>query len=570
MKESLYLAGETVIVNLSSRFYNSTEEIVSSDGFAVFLERYFKELAVRDIRVYRWLTNGRPLEEMVPSLIELTKSLLIAPAGRGRPQEMSELDCMKALYIVEDCYRSWRSRSRFTVISGNRADALAENFGEYDEKYSSLIRQLYRSCLEKLSGRAEKVIRETSGGTSGSCLLTKYRIRLPRGYASLRNIPFVARLLLKTPLMMDFDGAEDNIRPISLTANPLASFKLDSRDYYCLPLKVADLLCLTYFHKDYLAQAVCLANLFELAGENDCLEKKADLICLFGLPSDSQQIGYYHDVKNGIHLAAVYRNYRDESFVSIRNAILTLHDLAQLDRGRLPVRGSMMDIFFRDDSRKSLLLLGETGAGKSETLEALRSLSDEVRSDKTVKRLEVVFDGVGSLKIADGQVVANGSETGGFERIGNLSQSVVRDVEKGIFINMQKPDAMVILPFSGYETVRADHRVDMVLYANNYENTAGVERFADYEDCRSCLIEGKRVIRDDEGREMLVSGSPMKFCLTRQQSESYLSIMDEIFGRLLENGVFTGQLYTNLATDHPGNLRESARCLWELLRQQPN
>ena len=184
MKESLYLAGDTVIVNLSSHFYNSTEEIVSSDGFAVFLERYFKDLAVRDIRVYRWLTSGRPLEETVPSLI--------APAGRGRPQEMSELDCMKALYLVEDCYRSWRSRSRFTVISGNRADALVENFGEYDEKYSSLIRQLYRSCLEKLSGRAEKVIRETSGGTSGSCLLMKYRIRLPRGYASLSNIPFVA------------------------------------------------------------------------------------------------------------------------------------------------------------------------------------------------------------------------------------------------------------------------------------------------------------------------------------------------------------------------------------------
>ncbi|MCR5066929.1 MAG: hypothetical protein K6A14_02575 [Erysipelotrichaceae bacterium] len=565
MKQSLYMAGDTVIVNLSSRFYNFAEEIVSSDGFAVFLERYFKELAVRDIRVYSWLTNGRPLEETVPALTDLIRQLLIS---QERPEGMSELDCMKSIYIVEDCYRYWRSHKRFTVVSGNRAEALAENFGEYDEKYSSLISQLYRSCLRKLSGRSEKVIRRTAGGTNGSCLLMKYRIALPRGYASLRNIPFVARMLLKTPLMMDFDDAGEQLRPISLASNPLSSCRMDPRDYFCLPLKVCDFLCLTYFHKDYLAQACCLANLFELADESDCLQQRAHLICLFGLPAESHQLGYYHDEKNGIHLAAVCRNYREESFISIRNVILMLHDLAQLQRGQLPVHGSLVEIFFRDESRKSLLLIGETGAGKSETVEALRSLSDEIRNDKTVRRLEVVFDGVGSLKTVEGRVVACGSETGGFERMSDLGQSVVRDVENGIFINLQKKDAMVILPFSSYETIRGDHGIDMVLYANNYENAVGVERLESYEEFRSCLTEGKRMIRDPQGREMLVSSSPMNFGLNASQKERYLEIMDSVFTRLYENGVFAGQLYTNLANGRREKLQESARCLWELLRQQ--
>ncbi|MBR5048888.1 MAG: hypothetical protein IKX74_04540 [Erysipelotrichaceae bacterium] len=569
MKQPVYLAGDTVIINLSRKSYKSVDELVAGESFNAFLQRYFKDLAVRDIRIYRWLTNGRPLEETVPSLIELIRQLLVQGEEITEVQ-MSQLDRMKSLYIAEDCYSYWRSKKRFTLLSGNRADAMMSSFIDYDEKYNSLIRQLYRTCREKLLGRGDKIYRQTSSGSNASCLLMKYRIRLPGAYASLRNVPFIARVMLRTPIMMDFENADKHCDMASLDENPLDSFSLDIRDFFCLPLKVGDLLCLTCFHKDYLAQAICLVNMFELAEETDCLSRTPDLICLFGLTGEGARSGFYHDADNGIHLAALSSGNCDGSFSVIKDAILTLHNLAQLDRGRLPVRGSMMEIYFRDDTRKSLLLIGDMGAGKSETIEALMELSNELRTDRSVRRVEVVFDDMGTLRIADSRIVARGSETGGLERLDDLWQNVYRDIEKGVFINLQKQDPKVILPISSHEMINCDHVIDMVLYANNYAERIGIERFEHYGQFRDCLIEGRHMRKDPEGRNELASVFLANPCIPEERQPQCRQIMDEIFGKLFENEVYAGQLFTNLASGNQENLRESARCLWQLLGQLPS
>ena len=566
MKEQIYLSTDTVIVNLSAQPCNSADEIAGSEGFSSFLQLYFKQLAVRDIRVYRWLTNGRSLEEIVPSLIELVRQLLVS-GKMSAAEPMSEMDRYKALYIVEDCYSCWRSKKRFTVLNSNRSKAIASRFVDYDEKYCHLIRQIYRKCRQRLLGRDDKVYRQSESGSNGSALLAKYRLKLPGEYAALRNVPFISRLLLHTPIMMEFDSSYRMREPLFLEDNPLATAPFDSRDYFCLPLKVGDFLCLTYFHKDYMAQAICLTNLFELAEEVDCLSRKAELICLFGLPGEHGSCGYYHDEREGVHLAAVSCNYNNEHFAIFRDAVFTLHNLALMDRDILPVRGAMMEILFHDDSRKNLLLIGELGAGKSETIEALRSLSNEIRTDKSVRRVEVVFDDVGSLRIADGKVVAKGSAIGGLEGIDDLWQSIYRDIEKGIFINLQKDDPKVLLPITSYEMVSAEHAVDMVLYANNYENRIGVERFEKYEDCRRCLREGRHMVIDDQGKEEFTSTYFANPYGPAQREEQCQPIMDQVFGKLYENDVFVGQLFTNLASNQKDRLQESARCLWELIRQ---
>ena len=567
MKEDVYLSTDTVIVNLSAQSCRSVDELVGCLGFSAFLQLYFKQLAVRDIRVYRWLTNGRTLEETVPSLIELAGQLLVSGPQVDLTEEMNELDRLKALYIVEDCYRCWRSKKRFTVLNGNRSDAMAGSFAEYDEKYNALVWQLYRTCRQKLTGQDELVCRKSDAGSNASCLLAKYRIKLPAGYGLLRNVPFINRLLLRTPILMDFEAASEDNRPQWLDGNPLASLPLDSRDYLCLPLKVGEFLCLTYFHRDYLAQAVCLVNLFELASESECLSRKPELICLFGLPGDHGSTGYYWDSNNDVHLAAVSGNYNAEHFTNFRNVILTLHSLTLMDRGMLPVRGAMMEIFFRDDSRKRLLLIGEMGAGKSETIEALRTLSNEVRTDKSIRRIEMVFDEIGSLRISADGAVARGSAIGSLERINDLWPDIYRDIEKGIFINLQKDDPKVLLPITGYEMVNSDHPVDMVLYANNYQERIGLQRFTDYRDCRRCLLEGRHAVSSSEGQPQLVETSFANPYIPEEKKEQYLAIMDEVFGRMYEDGVFVGQLFTNLACGRKEDLAESARCLWDLLRQ---
>ena len=59
------------------------------------------------------------------------------------------------------------------------------------------------------------------------------------------------------------------------------------------------------------------------------------------------------------------------------------------------------------------------GAGKSESLEAFRSLGEEYISDMTV-----IFDDMGVLKIAQDGIYGYGTEIGAFVRLDDLDQGM--------------------------------------------------------------------------------------------------------------------------------------------------
>jgi predicted GTPase len=52
--------------------------------------------------------------------------------------------------------------------------------------------------------------------------------------------------------------------------------------------------------------------------------------------------------------------------------ILTLHNAIMMKRGRLPVHGAMVKINLKGDKSANIIFMGDTGAGKSESLEAFR------------------------------------------------------------------------------------------------------------------------------------------------------------------------------------------------------
>lgn len=569
MKDSFYMGNKTVVVNLSGQFYQTTEDIVASDGFSVFLKRYFQELAVRDIRVFRWLTNGRSLEEMVPSVITIAKQLLVLSEVEISKTILNKLDRIKTLYIVEDAYNYWRSKQRFSVVNNNTIPTAVNNFIDMDTHYNQLILQLYRCCEEKLQGRSNKVYRQMHSGTNASCVISNYKWKTASGYGHLRNIPFVIRVMLRTPILFHFESNKREGSFVEVEDNPVASFQYNNKDWLCMPLKVNDLLCYTYFHKDYMANGVSLANLFELADEEECHSRKPDLIVLFGNQDDKEQCGFYHDQKNDIWIGSVSDHWRAEYFGYIKKAILTLHNLCKMSRGALPVHGSMMEIYFRDGSRKSLILIGDSGAGKSESIEAIRHLSAiKKKEGKSIKRIEVVFDDMGSLKISGDKVVANGTETGAFVRLDDLSNaSAYQDMERSVFINPEKENARVILPVTNYESVCADHQVDMVLYANNYEERTGVERFENYEQGRQVFIDGKRMAMNTTQEKGLSSTYFANPFGPMQKQQLCQQLMDQIFNQLYANGVFVGQLFTNLGTEHKEKIEESAGELLDLLKK---
>ena len=100
MRKSFYMNDRTVIINFSAGYCESCEDILSSEGFGIFLGRYLKDLAVREINIYSWLTKGRDLDVIVSELTRLFKQLLVLKLDEMLDPMVDELNRLKLLFIV--------------------------------------------------------------------------------------------------------------------------------------------------------------------------------------------------------------------------------------------------------------------------------------------------------------------------------------------------------------------------------------------------------------------------------------------------------------------------------------
>lgn len=567
MRESFYMGKNVVVLDFSNEYYQNTEELVSSNGFKTFIGRYLKDLAIRDIKMFNWITNSRDLDEMVKDTIRLTKQLTVLDIEDIFNPRIDDINIAKALYIVEDAYNYWRAKQRFSVINAGTSNLSFMTFIEADSKYNQLVLELYRTCEEKLQGKSNKIYRQLQAGTNASFVIKKYRWNVPNGYSSLKNILFVNTVMLRTPILFHSESNKRVGTFVQNETNPLIPSVMNQKDWYCYPAKVGGLLCFVYFHKDYCFNGISLANLFELATEEECIGSKPDLICLFGNPDDKESCNFYHDEVNDIWVGSVSADWKVEYFGYIKKAILTLHNLCKMQRNALPIHGSMVNIYFKNGKKKSIVFVGDSGAGKSETIETLRKLSNEQIDNNSIQRLETVFDDMGSLHIKDGKVYANGTETGAFVRLDDLDKlTAYKDMERNIFINPEKTNARVIQPIVSYELTISDHPVDMLLYANNYENKIGIEKFETYQQGKKCFVEGKRMAMQTTQEKGLSSTFFANPFGPMQKQEQCLKIMDEIFDCLYKNNIYIGQIFTNLGTDCKENIVQSAQYLLTVLK----
>ena len=119
MRKPFYMNDRTVIINFSAGYCESCEDILSSEGFGIFLGRYLKDLAVREINIYSWLTKGRDLDVIVSELTRLFKQLLVLKLEEMLDPMVDELNRLKLLFIVHDAYNFWMSKERFSVLNAN-------------------------------------------------------------------------------------------------------------------------------------------------------------------------------------------------------------------------------------------------------------------------------------------------------------------------------------------------------------------------------------------------------------------------------------------------------------------
>lgn len=475
-----------------------------------------------------------------------------------------EYDPKDILASVEELYSYYRSLLRVSVISYNDNKIVGNEFRTIDTQFNDLVRKLYRILEEKLQGFENRTYRQVNAATNATILVQQHDWKIPAGYEELRDIDFINTVMLRPPMMMHTKSNKREGVFSAVEENPVDRFHGERGKWFCYPAKIGESLAFIYFNVDYLVNGITLSNLFELASPEEVEGQKPDLVVLFGLEKTEGMVShYYHDEKNDIWVGEVPYTDKTTYFGYMKKMCLTVHNLHQIYNGRLPIHGSMLKIKFTNGKEKNVVFFGDSGAGKSESIEALQELAD----DKIVS-METIFDDMGSFTLTDdGHIYAQGTETGAFVRLDDLSSAVAfNNMDRGVYLNPERKNARVIIPADTYQNVVKHHHIDMWLYANNYSDQVGIHRFDTKEEAEKVFIAGQRKAlgtTDEVGMSKTFFANPFG---PVQEPEKTKPVIDKVFTELFNKGVYVGEIFTHLGNDKSKDaLKESASELLDVL-----
>ncbi|MCX8063028.1 MAG: hypothetical protein N3D16_10655, partial [Anaerolineales bacterium] len=480
--------------------------------------------------------------------------------------------------FIEYLYDYWREYERF-LICDSEGDALDQRpyrtFNRTIESLTHLVRSVYRDIQENISGQHPNIYRQiVAGAELAAIALPKPIFSIVDDLQQLNQIPVIRQVLMYPPLLLNPPMNKRTGQFVQTEKNPLESLQLDPSEWLCYPAKVGPLLILIYFHELFYELGFTLSNLFELAEDEFLSNRAADAILLFGVPDGcidpnaTYPTVFYQHPENNLWIGAIPRRKEFGYFGYMKKMTLTLHNIVMMQRGRLPYHGAMVQFLLKTGREFNLLIIGDTGAGKSETLEAFRAIGDEA-----IRTMTIIADDMGSLEIQpNGEIIAYGTEVGAFVRLDDLSPGYAFGrLDRTIIMNPSQINARVVLPVTTYANVMRGAALDMVLYANNYEevddNHPIIERFSTPEDALTVFREGKSMSKGTTTSTGLVQAYFANIFGATQFQSLHESIAQRYFQAFFEQGIFVGQLRTRLGL--PGWERkgpeEAARALLDWL-----
>lgn len=575
MQSHFYHNQDLVLLNYSKIYPKNEIDVLQSEAFKKIFTRYFEHIMATKIKTKQYLLGGKtsPIytkEEAINKFLNFMKKLLVFELNEIEDAYLN--DRKEALAIVENFYNFYRQKLRLGIMEIKEDDEMGQahfmgstqrNFISIDTEFNRIVLSLYRILEEKLQGFPNKIYRQLSAASDGSLLLRKVAWQ-DEGYEKLRDIGFIDTLMLRTPLIIHPSTNKRTGSFDEIFENPIQAFVEDPSDWMCYPAKIGESLSFLYFHKDFIASGITLANLFELAIPSEYRHKKPDLICLFGMQHDEKGCKFYYDEKHKMYVGYVAYEKKIEYFGYLKKTALTLHNVSMLSKQKLPIHGSMVKIFFKNGKTKNVAFMGDSGAGKSETIEALRLVGED-----KIDQMEVIFDDMGSFVVEQGQVLAQGTEVGAFVRLDDLEKGTAyRDMNRSIFMNPETDNARVVIPISTYETIIEKHPVDIFLYANNYDDRYGMSRFDSVVSAKKTFVEGKRRAlgtTQEVGMSTTFFANP--FGPQQKQEESHV-LIDQVFQAFLNSNTYLGEIYTRLGVDRSSEgLKVAAQELLSFLEQ---
>ncbi|MGN0145238.1 MAG: phosphoenolpyruvate carboxykinase [Clostridium sp.] len=558
MKKEFSMSNDKVMINFTAKYCNSFESVLESNGFRRILEVYLRRAKKKNSISYRYLNkvlNTDSLIDIRRDLTQIIRYLTIMTA-----EEVIEIndaykklleDKDKFIEVVEDIYLFWRKLERYTIVHRYKVQEglAAVSFTEANANFSALILNLYRKIEMHVVGYQPKVYRQIPAGGNAGIMIQELEWATPEGYELLEDIPFIDHILLETPFIT---YPKRNTRDGMFTAidyNPLKYADINKDHWFCYPAKIGEMIIFIYFHRDFMEHGITLCNLFEMARSEETRGRKPEMIFVFGAKDDGEELKtvFYEDEKNDIMLGYINHSEKIDYFGYMKKMTLTLYNLLMIKRGFLPIHGSMVNVLLKSGDEANVVIMGDSGAGKSESLEAFRSLSEDYISDMTI-----IFDDMGTFKIENGDIIGYGTEIGAFVRLDDLDQGYAfKEMDRSIFMNPDKVNARLVMPVASYKEITKGHKVDFFFYANNYESVEEGGKYLSYfetaEDAKKVFKSGARMAKGTTTEKGLVeSYFANPFGPAQKQAETDV-LIDKYFDEMFkDNKVKVGQIRTCL------------------------
>ncbi len=549
-----------IILGVRDRIADTIEEVIESDLFKELLKNFIDHLVHKKspilnifgkdeitdadrILLYRTLYFLTKLDaELVPGVIKGSEVFF------RNKELLSE--------FVELFYNYWRSFDRFILCDseGESYDKRPyRTFNTTVERLMHLVLLAYRDIEESITSKHPRVFRQVHAGAEVAAIaLPLKRTFLTNNYDFLKEVSVIRQILLYPPLIFKPPMNKRRGAFLEIFENPLADMQLDDREWLCFPAKVGSLVLHVYFHETFYDLGFTLSNLFQLATDED-LERQPDGIYLYGVERKYvEKYGelptvFYEDKENNLFVGVVPRDKEFGYFGYLKKMILTLHNVAVMKKGNLPFHGAMVQILLKNDKRANILLIGDSGAGKSESLEAFRELGDEY-----IKDLTIIADDMGSITIDEqGNAAAYGTEIGAFLRLDDLHPGYAfGQLDRAIIMSAGQTNARIVLPVTSIENITKGVSIDYIFYANNYDPVDAehriIERFDSVESALEVFREGKVMSKGTTATTGLVQSYFANIFGPVQRRQLHDEIADRFFRQFFKNKIFVGQLRTRL------------------------
>lgn len=580
-----------IIIHTEGEICSTVSELTRSESLKGVIRLYLAQLRVQESPLLDRLdlvSRGAVEEQRESKIIALLCGLATAKLEElAQSQEyaavLMEPHRRAALHqFTEGLYDFWRSFDRFMVLHSQPGSSSYEHrpyraFNSTIETLTHTVRSFYRDVCENITGSHPRIYRQVAAGCDVGLIAVHSECPLPEEYAAvLGEVPFIRHVWIAPPLIIDPPMNTRTGQFQRVERNPLAALHLSSDQWLCYPAAVGPLLINVYFHQSFIGLGCSLANLFELAGDEQ-IAAGPDAVYVYGAPPEALwQFGelptiFFDDTNNGLLAAAVPGEDRFGYFGYLKKMMLTLHNIVMMKRGRMPFHGAMVYIELKSDHRATLLIIGDTAAGKSESLEAFRQLGKDY-----IRDMRIIADDMGSLEVDDqGRVVGYGTEIGAFIRLDDLQAGYAfGQIDRAVIMSPQKVNARVVLPVTTLDEVLRGYPVDLILYANNYEQVDTehpiAHEFDSVEQALEIFRDGATMSKGTTSTTGLVHTYFANIFGAPQYRDLHEPLAQEVFAAAYRSGVFVGELRTRLGI--PGcealGPREAAEELFRKIREE--